>query len=94
MQASTRTGADRTLELLERQVGRPLAEVETPVAVVDLDILERNLRDQQDYADSHGISVWPHIKTHKSPEIGMLQLALGARRDRGGRHRFEQYAAA
>ena len=27
------TGAERTLELLEHQVGRPLAEVETPVAV-------------------------------------------------------------
>jgi D-serine deaminase-like pyridoxal phosphate-dependent protein len=78
MQASTRTGADRTLELLERQVGRPLAEVETPVAVVDLDILEHNLRDLQDYADSHGISLWPHTKTHKSPEIGLLQLAIGA----------------
>ena len=73
-----RTGADRTLELLEAQVGKTLAEVETPVAVVDLDRLEANLRDLQSYADSHGIAVWPHTKTHKSPEIGMLQLELGA----------------
>ena len=43
MRQSTRTGADRTLDLLEAQVGRPLAEVETPVAVVDLDRLEANL---------------------------------------------------
>ena len=73
-----RTGADRTLELLEQQVGRPLAEVETPVAVVDLDRLEANLRSLQSYADEHSIALWPHTKTHKSPEIGMLQLALGA----------------
>ena len=41
--APMRTAADRTLELLEAQVGRPLSEVETPVAVVDLDRLEVNL---------------------------------------------------
>ena len=37
------TGADRTLELLEAQVGRHVSEVETPVAVVDLDRLDANL---------------------------------------------------
>ena len=78
MRDSMRTGADRTLELLEHQVGRPLAEVETPVAVVDLDRLEANLRGLQSYADEHAIALWPHTKTHKSPEIGMLQLELGA----------------
>jgi D-serine deaminase-like pyridoxal phosphate-dependent protein len=73
-----RTGADRTLELLEAQVGRSVAEVETPVAVLDLDRLDANLQRLQSYADSHGIALWPHTKTHKSPEIGLLQLALGA----------------
>ena len=73
-----RTGADRTLELLAAQVGRPLAEVETPVAVVDLDRLESNLQDLQSYVNGHGIALWPHTKTHKSPEIGLRQLELGA----------------
>src|SRR5689334_24029672 len=72
------TGADRTLELLERQVGRPLADVETPVAVIDLDRLEANLTGLQSYTDTHGIALWPHTKTHKSPEIGRRQLELGA----------------
>ncbi len=72
------TGAERTLELLERQVGRPLAEVETPVPVIDLDRLEANLTDLQSYVDEHGIELWPHTKTHKSPEIGRRQLELGA----------------
>src|SRR6188508_1627013 len=76
--AAIRTGADRTLELLTRQVGRSLSEVETPVAAVDLDRLDANLRDLQSYADKHGIALWPHTKTHKSPEIGLRQLALGA----------------
>jgi D-serine deaminase-like pyridoxal phosphate-dependent protein len=72
------TGADRTLALLDAQVGRSLAELETPVAVVDLDRLEANLQRLQTYVDLHGIALWPHTKTHKSPEVGMRQLALGA----------------
>ena len=74
-----RTGADRTLELLAAQVGRPLSEVETPVAVVDLDRLEANLqRPAVVLPTSTAIALWPHTKTHKSPEIGLRQLALGA----------------
>ena len=72
------TGAERTLELLECQVGRSLADVETPVAVIDLDRLETNLTDLQAYVDEHEIELWPHTKTHKSPEIGRRQLELGA----------------
>jgi D-serine deaminase-like pyridoxal phosphate-dependent protein len=76
--AAVPTGADRTLELLGRQVGRPLADVETPVAVIDLDRLEANLEGLQAYVDAHEIQLWPHTKTHKSPEIGLRQLELGA----------------
>lgn len=73
-----RTGAERTLELLEEQIGRSLNEVETPVAMLDLDRLEANLQRLQSYAESHAIALWPHTKTHKSPEIGLRQLAIGA----------------
>jgi D-serine deaminase-like pyridoxal phosphate-dependent protein len=73
-----RTGADRTLELLRGQVGRPVNEVETPVAMVDLDRLEVNLQDLQSYCDTHAIALWPHTKTHKSPEIGLRQMEVGA----------------
>ena len=74
----TATGADRTLALLESQVGRFLTDVETPVAVIDLDRLDANLTDLQSYAHEHRIALWPHAKTHKSPEIGRRQLELGA----------------
>jgi D-serine deaminase-like pyridoxal phosphate-dependent protein len=78
MTVDVSTASERTLRLLEAQVGRPVAEIETPAAVVDLDRVEANLRRLQTYADAHGISLWPHTKTHKSPEIGLRQLALGA----------------
>jgi D-serine deaminase-like pyridoxal phosphate-dependent protein len=73
------TAQQRTLDFLSRQVGKPIAQVETPVAVVDLERLEENLRDLQTYADEHQIALWPHAKTHKSPEIGRMQLEYGAR---------------
>jgi D-serine deaminase-like pyridoxal phosphate-dependent protein len=72
------TASARTLELLAEQVGRPLDEVETPVACVDLDRLATNLTRLQGYADEHGIQLWPHTKTHKTPEIGLRQMELGA----------------
>jgi D-serine deaminase-like pyridoxal phosphate-dependent protein len=72
------TASERTLRLLDAQLGRPLSEVETPVAVLDLDRLERNLSRLQSYADAHGIALWPHTKTHKTAEVGMRQVTLGA----------------
>jgi len=78
MKLGERSAGERTLQLLEAQIGRPLDEVETPVAVVDLDRLDANLRRLQSYTDAHGIALWPHTKTHKSAEIGLQQLAHGA----------------
>lgn len=52
--------------------------LETPVPVVDLDRVERNLRGMQDYCDRHGLRLRPHIKTHKLPEFARRQVALGA----------------
>ncbi len=72
------TAAERTLALLEHQVGRHLSEVETPVAVIDLDRFDDNIGRLQRYADMHAIALWPHTKTHKSVELARRQLARGA----------------
>jgi D-serine deaminase-like pyridoxal phosphate-dependent protein len=42
----------------------PLSELETPVPVVDLDRLGRNLDRAAAYATQHGLALRPHIKTH------------------------------
>jgi D-serine deaminase-like pyridoxal phosphate-dependent protein len=55
-----------------------ISQLETPVAVVDLDRLERNISRLQSYLDVHGIANRPHIKTHKIPEIAHMQLKAGA----------------
>ncbi|HEV2675221.1 MAG TPA: alanine racemase [Aliidongia sp.] len=53
-------------------------QLETPVPVIDLDRVERNLAKMQAYCDQHGLKLRPHIKTHKLPQFALRQLALGA----------------
>lgn len=53
-------------------------QLETPVALVDVDRLEANVHGLQIYLDEHGIANWPHIKTHKIPWIAQQQMAAGA----------------
>ncbi len=53
-------------------------EITTPVLLVDQARLERNLRDMADSAAGRGMRLRPHAKTHKTAQIGRLQLGLGA----------------
>ena len=59
-------------------MSEPLAELETPALVIDLDVLEANLAEMAAMAARAGVGLRPHTKTHKSPEIARLQLAAGA----------------
>jgi D-serine deaminase-like pyridoxal phosphate-dependent protein len=56
-------------------VAEPL---ETPVPLVDLERLERNLDRMAVYATRHVLVLRPHIKTHKSPKVALEQLGRGA----------------
>ncbi len=53
-------------------------QLETPVAIVDLDRLQSNISRLQNYLDQHGINNRPHIKTHKIPAIAHMQMDAGA----------------
>ena len=55
-----------------------VTELETPAAVVDLDRLAHNLEAMATYSALHGLSLRPHVKTHKSPRIAAEQVRLGA----------------
>jgi len=55
-----------------------LDQLETPIPVVDLDRLARNLDRAASYTSQHGLALRPHIKTHKSPRIASEQLRRGA----------------
>lgn len=55
-----------------------LAQVETPVGVVDLGRARSNIERAVAYCRTHGIAWRPHVKTHKSVEMARLQLERGA----------------
>src|SRR5581483_872722 len=60
-------------------MGDTLDELETPVPVVDLDRLERNLARTAAYAKQHKLALRPHVKTHKAPFVAERQVQSGAR---------------
>jgi D-serine deaminase-like pyridoxal phosphate-dependent protein len=55
-----------------------IRDLETPAVTVRLDIMEDNIRRVQAHLDRHGVGNRPHVKTHKIPEIGKMQMAAGA----------------
>lgn len=54
------------------------ADLPTPAAVVDYDIMRRNIELMAEVAREAGVKLRPHTKTHKTPFIAHLQLAAGA----------------
>ena len=50
----------------------------TPALLVDRDVLDRNIERMAESARTRGVTLRPHAKTHKSPDIARLQIAAGA----------------
>ncbi|MFL5799645.1 MAG: alanine racemase [Actinomycetota bacterium] len=69
----------RLSESPDLRLGDEVANLDTPTILIDLDRLERNLREWQSWMDERGVKFRVHIKTHKIPEIGLMQMAEGAR---------------
>lgn len=54
------------------------AGLDTPCLVVDLDVVEANVRRLQAELDGRGVRLRPHAKTHKSVALSRIQLQAGA----------------
>ncbi|MBM3812960.1 MAG: D-TA family PLP-dependent enzyme [Acidimicrobiia bacterium] len=55
-----------------------VSELDTPALLIDLDIMEANLKRVAEYAAAHDLRLRPHTKTHKTIDIGRRQLVSGA----------------
>lgn len=62
--------------LVDQQGSR--GSLNTPVLVIDRAALDRNIAALARFAAGQAISLRPHAKTHKSPDIARRQLAAGA----------------
>jgi 3-hydroxy-D-aspartate aldolase len=50
----------------------------TPCMVLDLEMFNQNVKRMADQAKSTGINVRPHVKIHKSVDVGKRQVTQGA----------------
>jgi D-serine deaminase-like pyridoxal phosphate-dependent protein len=71
--------ADIRSYLTFEPAGDTIEELETPVPIIDIGKVERNLRKWQERCDRLGIANRPHIKTHKISGLARYQTALGAK---------------
>jgi D-serine deaminase-like pyridoxal phosphate-dependent protein len=53
-------------------------ELSTPALTINLDVLEANLDRMARYCKEHRLGLRPHTKTHKTPEVGRMQVGRGA----------------
>lgn len=55
-----------------------IEDLDTPALTIDLDVLEKNIRDLAESCRAQNIPLRVHTKTHKIPEIAHLQIRAGA----------------
>ena len=55
-----------------------LSGLDTPAVLVDVDIMDANIRQLSNYCKRHSLVLRPHVKTHKIPELACRQVEEGA----------------
>lgn len=58
--------------------GCPLADVDTPALLLDLDVMDANIAQVHGRAQRAGVRVRPHAKAHKCAAVAQRQIAAGA----------------
>jgi len=61
------------------KVGDRLESLDTPSMIVDLDIMEENIRKLFSLLQPTGVNIRPHLKTTKSPILAEKLIAAGAK---------------
>ena len=57
---------------------KAVTDLDTPAVTVHLDVMDANIKRVHGHLSRHGIANRPHIKTHKIPAIGAMQMRAGA----------------
>ncbi len=63
---------------MPRPQPQTLADIDTPAAIIDLDLVRRNIQTMQRALEGTAVHVRPHAKTHKTPQIALMQIEAGA----------------
>lgn len=57
---------------------KTIDDIDTPAVIIDVDRAMANIIRAQQFANSNGIKLRPHIKTHKLPYFAKKQIEAGA----------------
>jgi D-serine deaminase-like pyridoxal phosphate-dependent protein len=61
------------------EIGMSKWDLDTPALLIDLPVIEKNLKKMADFFSGKEINIRPHVKTYKAtPELAKLQLEYGA----------------
>jgi D-serine deaminase-like pyridoxal phosphate-dependent protein len=55
-----------------------VSQIDTPALLIEKSVLERNIARMQRLAAENGVTLRPHIKSHKMPLLAKMQLEAGA----------------
>jgi D-serine deaminase-like pyridoxal phosphate-dependent protein len=64
---------------MEQEISVTKEHIETPALLIDLDILEENIRIMSDFMKDKKAKLRPHFKSYKCPTISHKQIASGAK---------------
>ncbi|MBN2550480.1 MAG: DSD1 family PLP-dependent enzyme [Anaerolineales bacterium] len=59
-------------------IGSPKFSIPTPALLIDRAAMESNLECMADFFRHRSAKLRPHFKTHKSPQLALLQIEMGA----------------
>lgn len=62
-----------TFSEVKPELGASKHDIETPVVVADIDVVEKNLNVLSEMADRNNVDVRPHTKAHKIPSLARAQ---------------------
>ena len=71
-------GRPASAPLRRALIGSDTSAIPTPALVIDLAVLEANIRMLADRSRQQGIALRPHVKTHKCSTLAAMQVAAGA----------------
>ena len=66
------------LEAAKRQIGKRRDEVSTPALLLDLPKARQNIAEMANRMAKVPAALRPHVKIHKNPGLGKMQIAAGA----------------
>jgi D-serine deaminase-like pyridoxal phosphate-dependent protein len=59
-------------------IGTPKEQLDTPALLIDLDVMDSNIKKMADYIRGVDAELRPHAKTHKTPILAHKQMEAGA----------------